>query len=72
MKRKGGLRMQLSGRSLLCKLEVLGLVPSTTEGSLAMALLMEKRQYTGVVGSRDSAFKDTRAHGTVSGTGKST
>lgn len=57
-----GLRMRLSGRCLLCKLEVLGLVPSTTEGSLAMMLLREKRQYTGVVDSRDSALNDTRAH----------
>lgn len=66
--KKRGLRTRLSGRCLLCKLEVLGLVPSTTEGSLAMMLLREKRQYTGVVALRDSALNDTRAHWTVSGT----
>lgn len=54
MKRKG-----VSRCGSVAELEVLGLVPSNTEGSLAM-LLKEKRQDTGVVGWRDSALKDTR------------
>lgn len=57
MKRKG-----VSRCGSVAELEVLGLVPSTTERSLAIMLLREKRQYTGVVGLRDSALKDTRAH----------
>lgn len=49
--------MQLSGRCLLCKLETLALVPSTTGRSLAMLPLRERRQDKGVVGSRDRDLK---------------
>lgn len=57
--------MHLSGRCLLCKLEALGLAPSTTGRSLAVLLLRERRQDKGVVGSRDGVLTKWETSGYV-------